>query len=80
MANKHGSSELGSLASEVLRDPDSSKIQKQLAGSVLTQTNTDKVTSGELESQASKVLTSDHYAEKTKSLAGSVLSQTSKSH
>lgn len=76
--SKHSSSELASLASEILRDPNSSQIQKTLAGSVLSQTRTEKITSSELESKAAKVLQSNHYANTTQSLAGSVLSQAKK--
>ncbi|PJG83296.1 hypothetical protein [Caviibacterium pharyngocola] len=76
--SKQSSSQLSSLASSVLRDPNSSQIQKKLAGSVLAQTNTDKITSSELETKASKALNSEHYSDITKSLAGSVLSQSSK--
>ncbi|AKO45616.1 hypothetical protein [[Haemophilus] ducreyi] len=79
MSNKHSSKELGSLAAKILKDPNASKIEKELAGSVLSQTNTDKVTSKELESKASKVLTSEHCSDTVKSLAGSVLAQSKKS-
>ncbi|WP_338884765.1 hypothetical protein [Aeromonas hydrophila] len=76
MANKkQTSSELASEAAKILRDPNASKIQKELAGSVLAQSSTDKQTSSEMETVASKVLQSDKYNETTKSLAGSVLSQ-----
>lgn len=76
--SKHSSSKLASLASKTLRNPNSSKIQKALAGSVLSQTGTEKITSNELESKAAKVLNSTHYANTTQSLAGSVLSQANK--
>ncbi|VEI45633.1 Uncharacterised protein [Actinobacillus equuli] len=79
MSNKHSSKELGTLASEILRDSNASQIQKTLAGSVLSQTNSNNVTGKELESKASKVLSSDHYADTTKSLAASVLSQSDSS-
>ena len=41
---KQTSKNVGSLASEVLRDPSSSAIQKQLAASALSQANSDKQT------------------------------------
>ncbi|WP_395948467.1 hypothetical protein ACFWHB_11845 [Aeromonas mytilicola subsp. aquatica] len=76
MANKkQTSSELASEAAKILRDPNASQIQKELAGSVLAQSSTGKQTSLEMESVAAKVLLSDKYSDTTKSLAGSVLSQ-----
>lgn len=78
MANKKTSPEMASFASVILRDPNASAIQKQLAGSVLSQANTDNETSKKMETIASKVLQSDKYSEETKSLAGSVLSQSKK--
>lgn len=75
MANKKTSSEMASFASAMLRDTNASAIQKQLAGSVLSQANTDNETSKKMETIASKVLQSDKYSEETKALAGSVLSQ-----
>ncbi|PMG06842.1 hypothetical protein BCT04_17320 [Vibrio breoganii] len=79
MANKKQSSNnVASKASEVLRDPNASSIQKKLAGSALSQSSTKNQTGKEMESTASKVLKSDKYSSTTKKLAGSVLSQSNK--
>lgn len=78
MNKKVSSDEMASLASEILRDEGASKIQKTLAGSVLSQASRGKETGAEMEDLASKVLQSDKYADATKSLAGSVLSQANK--
>lgn len=75
---KKTSQYIASLASEVLRDPQSSKTAKSLAASALAQTNTGKQTSSEMEDKASKILQSEKYSESTHSLAGSVLSQSNK--
>lgn len=75
---KKTSSSVSSLASSVLKDKDASKIQKTLAGSALSQTNTKNQTGSKMEDTASKVLRSDKYNDITKTLAGSVLSQSNK--
>ena len=75
---KGTSPEVATEASEILRDPNASMIQKSLAGSALAQAGTDKQTGAEMEDKASQVLSSDKYADKTKSMAGSVLSQSNK--
>jgi len=56
----------------------SSAIQKELAGSALSQSKSSKQTGSDLESKASHVLQSDKYSETTKTLAASVLSQSNK--
>lgn len=76
--SKQTSNKVSSLASEVLRNPKSSDIQKELAGSALSQTHSSKQTGSEMESKASKVLQSDKYSDTTKTLAASVLSQSNK--
>ena len=76
--SKQSSSKMASLASSVLTDDGSSKIQKTLAGSVLSQAGTSRQTGAEMESIASQVLQSDKYNDTTKSLAASVLSQANK--
>lgn len=78
MNKKVSSEEMASLASEVLRDKEASKIQKTLAGSVLSQAIQGKETGADIEKLASKVLRSDRYADITRSLAGSVVSQSNK--
>lgn len=78
MNNKKTSKPIASLASEILRDPNSSAIQKTLAGSALSQVNKGNQTGSAMESIASKVLGSTKYNEDTKSLAGSIVSQSDK--
>lgn len=78
MNNKKTGSNMTSLASEVLRDPNASGIQKQLAGSALSQAQSGKQTGAKLEDVASKALSSNKYNDTTKSLAASVLSQSNK--
>lgn len=76
MANKKQTSKkVSSLASSVLKDKNASKIQKELAGSALSQSGTKNQTGSKMEDKASKVLNSDKYNKTTKTLAGSVLSQ-----
>ncbi|MFH4214759.1 hypothetical protein WAI87_22930, partial [Acinetobacter baumannii] len=72
------SNKVAKLASEVLRDPSSSAIQKKLAGSALAQTHSSKQTGNEMESEASRVLKSDKYNDTTKTLAASLVSQSNK--
>ncbi|EPL5335351.1 hypothetical protein LLI33_001639, partial [Acinetobacter baumannii] len=64
--SKQTSNKVAKLASEVLRDPSSSAIQKKLAGSALAQTHSSKQTGNEMESEASRVLKSDKYNDMTK--------------
>tara|TARA_R110002033_G_scaffold158177_1_gene194332 strand:+ start:4374 stop:4637 length:264 start_codon:yes stop_codon:yes gene_type:complete len=75
---KQSSSQIASLASSVLTDNGSSKIQKTLAGSVLSQASTSHQTGAEMESVASAVVLSNKYNNVTKSLAASVLSQSNR--
>ena len=65
--SKETSKSVGSLASEVLRNPSSSAIQKELAGSALSQSHSNKQTGADMESKASHVLQSDKYSDNTKS-------------
>lgn len=79
MVNKKQTSPtISTLASDVLRNPNASKIQKSLAGSALSQKGTTNQTGSKMEGIASKVLNSDKYNDTTKSLAGTVLSQSNK--
>lgn len=78
MNNKQTSSDMATLASQVLRDKNSSKIAKSLAASAISQSNTDKQTGAEMETKASNVLKSDKYSDITHSLAGSILAQSNK--
>ncbi len=76
--SKQTSSDIGSLAGSVLNNTNSSKIQRTLAGSALSQTGTSSQTSGRMEAIAGRVLQSDHYSDVTHSLAASVLAQSKK--
>lgn len=78
MNNKKTSKPIASLASEILRNPNSSATAKTLAGSALSQVNKAHQTGADMESLASKVLESNKYNEQTKSLAGSIVSQSDK--
>lgn len=75
---KQTSKAVGTLASGILKNPSSSMIQKQLAGSALSQIHSSKQTSSAMETKASHVLHSNKYNANTKSLAASVLSQANK--
>jgi hypothetical protein len=75
---KKTSKTIASMASSVLRNPNSSKISKKLAASALAQFNNSKQTGAGMENTASMVEKSDKYSAVTKSLAGSVLSQSNK--
>ncbi len=75
---KRTSSEIASLAGQVLQNPAASGIQKQLAGAALSQRSPAKQTGPQLEDIASKVLSSPKYSDLTKTLAGTVLSQSNK--
>ncbi|QXM05720.1 hypothetical protein [Crassaminicella indica] len=75
---KQTSSKIVKLASDTLRNPNSSQTAKKLAGSAMSQYNTSKQTGPTMEDFASKVLKSSKYSDDTKSLAGAVLSQSNK--
>lgn len=75
---KETSSHIASLASEKLRDPNASQIQKSLAASALAQSSTSKQTGAAMETKAARVLGSDKYSQETKELAASVVSQSNK--
>ena len=75
---KESSNEMAKIAAQTLNDDHASKIAKKLAGSVLSQVNSDHQTSKGMEKIASDVIKSEKYSEETKSLAGSVLSQSTK--
>ena len=78
MNNKQTGSQVASLAGEILSNNNSSKIQKQLAASALTQTGNKKQTGAAMETIASKALTSSKYNDTTKTLAASILAQSNK--
>ncbi|MBB49289.1 MAG: hypothetical protein CMK88_00910 [Pseudomonadales bacterium] len=76
---KETSSDVSSLASEVLRDPHASQIAKSLAASALSQSSSSKETGKAMEERASKALSSERSSEVVKTLAGSIVSQSRKS-
>ena len=78
MNRKSSGRNLSTQASKIMRSDNSSRIQKSLAASVLSQRNTDKVTGKDMETRASMVMHSNKYSDITKSLAASVLSQSDK--
>ncbi|WP_319404378.1 hypothetical protein [uncultured Anaeromusa sp.] len=78
MNKKKTTPNIAHLASEILTNPNSSRIQKQLAASALSQSQADKQTGVEMETIASRVLASNKYNNITKTLAGSILSQSNK--
>lgn len=76
MANtKQTSKKVASKAGKILSVPNSSKIQKELAGSALAQARTSKETGKEMETKASAVLRSSKYSDETKGLAASLVAQ-----
>ena len=78
MNSKKTSSSVASQASRTLRSGSTSKIQRQLAGSALSQANGSHQTGKRMENVASAALKSPKYNSTTKTLAGSVLSQSDK--
>lgn len=78
MNKKSTSKPIATLASKTLNNPKSSAVAKRLAGSALSQSNTNKQTGASLEGVASKILQSQKYNNTTKKLAASVLSQSNK--
>ncbi|EPM43007.1 hypothetical protein A262_28732 [Pseudomonas syringae pv. actinidiae ICMP 19073] len=75
---KQTSSPVANLASKILRSDSSSAIQKELAGSAMSQASTGKQTGADMETKASHVLDSNKYNATTKTLAASVLAQSNK--
>ena len=78
MNTKRSSSKLASDAAKILNDKNSSKIQRSLAGGVLSQRDPGKQTGAVMEDKPSRVLQSEKYSDTTKSLAASLLSQSNK--
>ena len=64
---------VASLASKVLNDPRSSKHEKQLAGSALSQVNKGYITSGDVQNVAVKVLGNPKSSSDAQKLAKSVI-------
>ena len=75
---KRTSPKVTQIVTKVLNDDKSSKIQKSLAGSLLSQTNTLKETGKIMEEKASIVLKSSKFNKISKSLVGSIISQSNK--
>lgn len=75
MNHKTSRKSMASKAAKALTDKGTSKIQKPLAASVLSQRSEQKQTGANMEDIASKVLQSSKYSDETKSFAASVLSQ-----
>lgn len=79
MNNKKSGNKVVADAAKILRDTHSSRIQKSLAASVISQSNSSKVTGKTMETKASQIMQSNKYSKVTKGLAASVLSQSDKS-
>lgn len=75
---KKTSSTIASQGTQVLKDPNTSAIQKSLAGSALSPSGTSNQTGAQMETTASKVLNISKYNDQTKTLAASVLTQVNK--
>lgn len=75
---KQTNSNVVKKASNALKNPNTSRIAKKLAGSAMAQYGTNKQTSATMEGVASKVLRSSKYSDDTKTFAGAVLSQANK--
>lgn len=76
--SKKSSAALASQAAATLRNNSASAIAKQLAGSVLSQTQGANQTGKAMETKASQVLQSQKYNEQTKAFAASLVSQSNK--
>jgi hypothetical protein len=77
---KKTSKSIATLAAKTLQNSNSSKIQKHLSGSVLSQSGTNKQPSKKVESELSAILNSSKFNKTTKSLAASLLSQSDSSN
>lgn len=66
---------VGSKASSVLKDSSASKSAKSIAGSVLSQAKTNKVTSKEVATKAARALDNPRTNSTNKTIAGSALTQ-----
>ncbi|MBW5832011.1 hypothetical protein ACVST5_02500 [Yersinia enterocolitica] len=76
--NKKTSASVAAQAAKILKDPNASPLEKSLAGSALSQSNTDNQTGVHMEDVAAQVLAKPESSEKAKTLAGSVLAQANK--
>lgn len=66
---------MAALATKVLHDPRSSKIQKSLAAAALAKTVRSDRTRAEAEREAAKILRGKHYADVTRKLAAAVMAR-----
>lgn len=78
MAGKSSGGKAASTAGRTLNNANASQLQKSLAGSVLAQSGTSKVTGKAMEAKASGALRNPNSAATTKILAGSAVSQSDK--
>ena len=78
MNSKQSSRQMASTAAKILNDNNASKIQRSLAGGVLSQRDASKQTGAKMETKAAKVLSSEKYSDTTKSLAASLVSQSNR--
>lgn len=75
---KKTSPSMAAIASQTMRDPNASALQRSLAASNLAQCGTPKVTGASMEAKAGKALQSDRSADLTKALAAGLVSQSDK--
>lgn len=75
---KATSAGVATLAANTVFSKGASHVQRQLAGSALSQSGTNRQTGARMEAIASKALSNPRSAETTKTLAASVLAQSNK--
>ncbi len=75
---KQTSKKVATIAARALHKESTSKIQKALAGSALSQVDPDKETGKRMEQLASQALRDERTSKDTKTLAAAVLSQSNK--
>ncbi len=79
MANKKQTSpSVGTVASNTLRDPNASAIQRSMAASALAQCGTGKQTGANMEHKAGQALSRENSADLTRTLAATLVSQSNK--
>lgn len=79
MNKKTSTQKMATKAAKILGNDSSSRIQRSLAASVISQAAKHKTTGASLEGIASSVMKSPKYSKTTKSLAASILSQSDRS-
>jgi hypothetical protein len=75
---KQTSKAVAALASHVLHDPKATAVEKSLAASALSQSDTTHQTSAKMEHLAGQILESKEYSKEAKTLAASVVAQANK--